>query len=209
MSACTPMPLVFGIAAPLLRANIDTDIIIPSREIRSTTKQGLKDGLFAGWRYTDIDARTPNPDFVLNQPRYAGAKIILGGPNFGCGSSREHAAWALHEYGVRAVIAPSFNAIFYGNCIRNSLAPVTLSEADIAAIAAEIESAAAPTLEIDLVRSEIRTPSGARFAFAMPDEPRDMLVNGFDAIDLTLTHNQAISAQRARDEAARPWVYAR
>ncbi|HRE42573.1 MAG TPA: 3-isopropylmalate dehydratase small subunit [Terricaulis sp.] len=209
MSVRTPMPLVSGVAAPLVRANIDTDIIIPSREIRSTTKQGLKDGLFAGWRYTDIDARAANPDFVLNQPRYAEAKIILGGPNFGCGSSREHAVWALHEYGVRAVIAPSFNAIFYGNCIRNSLAPVTLSEEDIATIAAEVESADAPALEIDLVQSEIRTPSGARFGFTMPDEPREMLVNGFDAIDLTLTHDEAINAHRARDAAARPWVYAR
>src|SRR5690606_18408781 len=136
MSTRTPMPLVAGIAAPLLRANIDTDIIIPSREIRTTTKQGLADGLFAGWPYPDIDARVPNPDFVLNQARYAGATILLGGPNFGCGSSREHAVWALHEFGVRAVIAPSFNAIFYGNCIRNSLAPATLSEEEIATIAA-------------------------------------------------------------------------
>jgi len=209
MSARTPMPLVAGVAAPLVRANIDTDIIIPSREIRTTTKQGLADGLFAGWRYTDIDARAPNPDFVLNQPRYAGAAIILGGANFGCGSSREHAVWALHEFGVRAIVAPSFNAIFYGNCIRNSVAPVTLADSDIESIARATEKAERPWVEVDLVQSEIRTPDGARFSFTMPDEPREMLVNGFDAIDLTLTHDEAIRAHRVRDEQQRPWLYAR
>src|SRR5690606_34280923 len=113
------------------------------------------------------------------------------------------------EFGVRAIVAPSFNAIFYGNCIRNSVAPVTLSEVEIADIAHKLDSSGQPWLEVDLVHSEIRAPDSARFAFAMPDEPREMLVNGFDAIDLTLTHDSAISAHRARDEALRPWVYAR
>lgn len=209
MSERTPMPVITGVAAPLVRANIDTDIIIPSREIRSTGKHGLKDGLFAGWRYLNADARVTNPDFVLNQTRYAGAKIILGGENFGCGSSREHAVWALFEYGVRAIIAPSFNAIFFGNCIRNGLAPVRLSESTIKVIVGELEAAADPLLEVDLVQSKIRTPGGARFDFVMPQEPREMLIHGYDAIDLTLMHDAAIASHRARDRAARPWVYER
>ncbi len=206
MSARTPMPVVAGVAAPLLRANIDTDVIIPSREIRTTTKQGLADGMFAGWRYTDIDARAPNPDFVLNQTRYAGATILLAGPNFGCGSSREHAVWAMHEYGFRAVIAPSFNAIFYGNCIRNSIAPIVLGEAEILALSEHME-ASGPRLEIDLCTGTIRCADGAEFAFTMPDEPRQMLINGYDAIDLTLLHDAEITAQRERAERERPWIF--
>lgn len=206
MSARTPMPVVAGVAAPLLHANIDTDVIIPSREIRTTTKQGLADGMFAGWRYTDVDARTPNPEFVLNQPRYASASILLAGANFGCGSSREHAVWALHEYGFRAVIAPSFNAIFHGNCIRNGVAPIVLSEAALLALNERLE-ASGPHLEIDLRAGTIRCADGAMFSFTMPDEPREMLINGYDAIDLTLMYDADITAQRQRAQRERPWVF--
>jgi 3-isopropylmalate/(R)-2-methylmalate dehydratase small subunit len=127
-----PVRLLTAVAAPLLRANIDTDTIIPSREMKSVAKTGLAAGLFAGWRYTAIGGREPNPEFVLNQPAYAGTRILLGGENFGCGSSREHAVWALHEYGIRAVIAPSFAPIFFGNCVRNGIVPVVLPAAQIA-----------------------------------------------------------------------------
>src|SRR5690606_21264670 len=196
-SKVEPLVRLTAVAAPLIRPNVDTDAIIPSREMKAVSKTGLAEGLFAGWRYLTPGGRDANPDFVLNQPQYAGVKILLGGENFGCGSSREHAVWALHEFGFRAIIAPSFNAIFYGNCIRNSVAPVTLSEVEIADIAHKLDSSGQPWLEVDLVHSEIRAPDSAPFAFAMPDEPREMLVNGFDAVDLTLTHDSAISAHRA------------
>ena len=116
-----------GVAAPLLRSNVDTDAIIPSREMGRVSKRGLSIGLFANWRYADPRARIPNPEFVLNQPAYAGASILLGGDNFGCGSSREHAVWALAEFGIRAILAPSFGAIFQKNCIANGLLPARLS----------------------------------------------------------------------------------
>ncbi len=124
-----------GVAAPLLRSNVDTDAIIPSREMKRVSKEGLGEGLFAGWRYLDVAAREHNPEFILNQPGYEGASILLSGPNFGCGSSREHAVWALREFGFRAVIAPGFGAIFASNCLRNGILPLVLGEAQIAAIA--------------------------------------------------------------------------
>ena len=124
-----------AVAAPLLRANVDTDAIIPSREMKSVSKTGLAAGLFAGWRYTQIGGREPDPDFVLNQPDYAGAQVLLAGENFGCGSSREHAAWALLEFGIRAIVAPSFSPIFRMNCVRNGMLPVCLPAATIAALA--------------------------------------------------------------------------
>ena len=117
-----------AVAAPLLYVNIDTDAIIPSREMRSGKKTGLAAGLFAGWRYTQIGSRDPNPQFVLNRPEYIDARILLAGENFGCGSSREHAVWALREYGFRALIAPSFSPIFYNNCVRNGIVPIRLAE---------------------------------------------------------------------------------
>jgi 3-isopropylmalate/(R)-2-methylmalate dehydratase small subunit len=128
-----------AVAAPLVRANVDTDAIIPSREMKTVSKTGLADGLFAGWRYTEIGGREPNPEFVLNRPGYAGTKILLGGENFGCGSSREHAVWALHEYGIRAVVAPSFAPIFAANCVRNGLVPARVSLEQVRALAASVE----------------------------------------------------------------------
>ena len=128
-SGMTPFTTLTSIAVPLMRDNIDTDAIIPSREMKTVGKTGLADGLFAGWRYTEVGGRAPEPGFVLNDPAYAGAAILLGGANFGCGSRREHAAWALAEYGFRAVIAPSFNPIFRGNCVRNGIVPIELDAA--------------------------------------------------------------------------------
>jgi len=118
-----PFTRLTAVAVPLIRDNTDTDAIIPSREMKTVSKVGLSDGLFAGWRYREIGGRDPDPTFVLNDPAYAGAQILLGGDNFGCGSSREHAVWALAEYGFRAVLAPSFSPIFAANCVRNGLAP--------------------------------------------------------------------------------------
>jgi 3-isopropylmalate/(R)-2-methylmalate dehydratase small subunit len=196
MTAFPPVPLVKGIAAPLLRANIDTDAIIPSREIKGVGKTGLANGLFAGWRYTHD--RTPDPAFVLNDPRYVDATILLGGENFGCGSSREHAVWALHEWGIRAVIAPSFAPIFAGNCVRNGIVPVVLPAEQIARLGG--------TITIDLHAQTVSAPDG-RFPFPIDPEAKAMLAEGLDAIDLTLRHGDAIAGFLAADKARRPWIY--
>ena len=193
-----PQPLT-GIAAPILRDNIDTDTIIPSREMRSTGRTGLAQGLFAPWRYTDVDARTPDPAFALNDPRYAGSPIIAGGANFGCGSSREHAVWALAEHGIRAIIAPGFAPIFHANAVRNFLLPVTL-ERDA------VEQLAGQTVTIDLVGQRVEV-DGESFEFAIDAEAKRMLAEGLDAIDLTLTQDEAIAAWTRQDRGKRPWVY--
>lgn len=203
-----PFDVLTAVAAPLIRANVDTDAIIPSREMKSVSKQGLADGLFAGWRYTTIGGREPDPAFVLNQPAYAGARVLLSGENFGCGSSREHAVWALLEYGIRAVIAPSFAPIFHGNCVRNGILPVRLDAGSIARLAAAV----APDpqqrrLTVDLVGQRVTGPDGLEFGFEIEPEEREMLLEGLDAIDLTLKHRDAIEAFRARDRGQRPWIY--
>ena len=200
MTAFTPVRRLVGIAAPLVRDSIDTDAIIPSREIRSVGKTGRADGLFAAWRYLP-GTREPDPDFVLNQPAYATATILLGGSNFGCGSSREHAVWALAEYGVRAIVAPSFAPIFRGNCVRNGILPIVLDRADIATLA----SASTP-VAIDLAEQTI-VQGDARSTFAIDGQAKAMLLGGLDAIDLTLVQADAIAAFQARDRTARPWIY--
>ncbi len=189
-----PQPLVSR-AAPLIVDNVDTDIIIPSREIRSTGRTGLADGLFAPWRYTDADARIENPDFTLNRPEFRSARILLGGANFGCGSSREHAVWALAEWGIRCVVAEGFAPIFHGNCVRNGVLPVILPRPAIEALSGR-------EITVDLAAATIDGQ-----AFAIDPEAKQMLREGLDAIDLTLTQGAAIDAWTAADRAARPWVY--
>jgi len=197
-----------AVAAPLLRANVDTDAIIPSREMKSVSKAGLAAGLFAGWRYTQIGGREPDPDFVLNQPAYADAQVLLAGENFGCGSSREHAVWALLEYGFRAILAPSFSPIFQMNCVRNGIVPVCLPDATIAALAESVAIAPqARRVTVDLVRQVVSGPDGAEHAFAIDTESREMLLEGLDAIDLTLKQRGAIEAFTDSDRALRPWIY--
>jgi 3-isopropylmalate/(R)-2-methylmalate dehydratase small subunit len=197
-----------GVAAALLRPNIDTDAIIPSREMKTVGKSGLADGLFAGWRYRDAATREPEPSFVLNQPAQRGSSIVLAGANFGCGSSREHAVWALKEYGIRAVLAPSFGAIFAGNCVRNGLLPVVLPMAQVQALAAAV--AADPQrrrLCVDLERCEVVDPDGRVHAFEIAPSQREMLLKGLDPIGLTLQSSAAIAAFQVRDRQARPWIY--
>ncbi|MDT7836929.1 3-isopropylmalate dehydratase small subunit [Aquabacterium sp. OR-4] len=197
-----------GVAAALLRPNIDTDAIIPSREMTSVGKTGLADGLFAVWRYLDAAARVPDPQFVLNRPAQRGSSVLLGGENFGCGSSREHAVWALKEYGVRAVVAPSFGAIFAANCVRNGLAPVLLPAAQVQALAEVV--AADPKyhqLTVDLLHQRLSVVDGPQFRFSMPDEQRQALVSGLDPIGQTLQLGERIAAFEARDRALRPWAY--
>ena len=193
-----PFTIVRSLGIPLLRDNIDTDAIIPSREMKTVSKEGLADGLFANWRYADVDARTPNSAFVLNDPYYSEACILLGGANFGCGSSREHAAWALAEYGIRAIVAEQFNPIFFGNCLRNGILPVTLDAAPWGGVEGEIT--------VDL---EARTIAGGGMIqhFVIAEEARKMLLEGLDPIDLTLLDEALISAFDARDRKCRAWAY--
>jgi 3-isopropylmalate/(R)-2-methylmalate dehydratase small subunit len=203
-----PFDVLTAVAAPLIRANVDTDAIIPSREMKSVSKLGLADGLFAGWRYTTIGGRDPDPGFVLNQPAYAGTQILLSGENFGCGSSREHAAWALLEYGIRAVVAPSFAPIFHGNCVRNGILPVRLDAASVARLAAAVApDPQGRPLTVDLLQRRVTGPDGLEFGFEIDREEREVLLEGLDAIDLTLKHRDAIAAFHARDREQRPWIY--
>jgi 3-isopropylmalate/(R)-2-methylmalate dehydratase small subunit len=202
--------------APLMRPNIDTDAIIPSREMKRVSREGLGDGLFAGWRYVSGSGREPNPDFVLNDPAFTGASILAAGRNFGCGSSREHAVWALREYGFRVLIAPSFGAIFERNCYNNGLLPVTLAQEHIEALLAVCApDPGSRRLSVDLERRSLvvtsTTDSQARplfeDSFHTPEQQRQMLLEGLDPIDVTLQHAVLIESWEGRDRAQRPWVY--
>ncbi|MEO0440184.1 MAG: 3-isopropylmalate dehydratase small subunit [Pseudomonadota bacterium] len=197
-----PFTTLTSLPMPLIRDNIDTDQIIPSREMKSTGKTGLADGLFAGWRYTAIGGREPDPAFVLNDPNYADSRIILGGENFGCGSSREHAVWALAEYGFRAVIAPSFAPIFAGNCVRNGILPAVLDAEHVAAIAASGQP-----VTISLSDQTIAIDGANNWPFPLEAEAKAMLLEGLDAIDLSLKMADEISTWQEADRTARPWIY--
>ena len=197
-----------GIAVPLLQPNIDTDAIIPSREMKAVSKLGLGEGLFAGWRYRTPGSREPNPDFVLNHGAYRGCSILLGGENFGCGSSREHAVWALGEYGIRAVIAASFGSIFFGNCINNGLLPVQLPQSSIDALANHIQANPQRNrVTIDLEHLSVSAGDTLQFDFELEDGPRQMLLQGLDPIDQTLLMRERISGFESEDRRRRPWAY--
>ena len=194
-----------GVAAPLLRDNVDTDAIIPSRELRAS-KRGLGAGLFANWRYADVGRRLPNPQFVLNRQAYAGASILLAGVNFGCGSSREHAAWALGDFGIRALLAPSFGAIFRKNCIANSMLAGTMAADDVAALAGWVEAAPQENQPaIDLAAGTVRARN-AEFAFEVDAASRQRLLRGMDAIAYTLDAAARIDAFEQARFAACPWA---
>ncbi|HSD44439.1 MAG TPA: 3-isopropylmalate dehydratase small subunit [Burkholderiales bacterium] len=194
-----------ALAAPLLRPNVDTDVIIPSREITSPSREGFGEKLFASWRYLEPDRR-PNPDFVLNRVPFDRAQILIAGENFGCGSSREMAVWAIRQFGFRCVIAPSFGAIFQANCYRNGVLPVVLTKADVEALGREAE-AGALELEVDLEACTVAAPGDRVLAFAVGRPEREMLLAGLDAIGLTLKRRDEIAAFQARDRAARPWIW--
>jgi len=204
----TPFTRHVGVAVPLIRSNIDTDAIIPSREMKGVGKTGLADGLFAGWRYTTVGGRTADPQFVLNDPAYAGASILLSGENFGCGSSREHAVWALAEYGFRAIIAVSFSPIFANNCVRNGLLPAAAPAEFIGHLAARVQGdPQGRRITIDLDDQTITAPDQTTFRFDIASEAKAMLIEGLDAIGLTLTLADQIRAFRDQDRAVRPWAY--
>lgn len=202
-----PFTMLTAVAVPLLRDNVDTDTIIPSREIRSVSKKGLAEGLFAGWRYRAIGARDPDPSFVLNDPASAHARILVTGANFGCGSSREHAVWALLEFGFRAIIASSFNPIFRGNCLANGVVPVVLEQDAITEIAGAFECGSSSVLTVDLINLEVRTGQNGCWSFTMEPEARQMLLGGLDPIQQTLKLEAQIHAFRKADARLRPWIY--
>lgn len=202
-----------GLVAPLDRENVDTDAIIPKQFLKSIKRTGFGPNLFDEWRYLDVgqpgqdNSRRPlNPDFVLNQPRYQGASILLARNNFGCGSSREHAPWALTQYGFRAVIAPSFADIFFNNCYKNGLLPVVLPESQVDQLFNETNGFNGYQLTIDLDRQVVVTPSGAGFEFDIAPFRKYCMLNGFDDIGLTLRHADKIKAYEAERMAKMPWL---
>ena len=197
-----------AIAAPIMRINIDTDVIIPSREMKRVSKEGLSEGMFANWRYTEPGGREENPDFVLNQAPYRQAQILLSGDNFGCGSSREHAVWALAEWGIRAIITPKFGNIFYGNCVRNGILPVVLPNDVVEDIAAQVEADPAKnTVKVDLTNCTVIAPDGSTHSFEIAPADQEMLLEGLDAIAVTMRRDDEILAFQGRDRLQRPWIY--
>ena len=197
-----------GIAAPLMQINIDTDAIIPSREMKSVSKKGLEDGLFAEWRYLSLTTRKENPEFVLNQDPYRSASLLLTGENFGCGSSREHAAWALYQWGIRVIVAPSFGSIFYNNCIQNGILPVVLEPEKIKELQTFVElNPAVNQLTVDLRATSISAGSNIRYPFAIEPSDQQNLLQGLDAIGSTLKMMSSIEAFEENDNHRRPWVY--
>jgi len=204
-----PFTTFAAVAAPLMRDNVDTDAIIPSREIRQVSKSGLADGLFAGWRYLSIGERDPDPDFMLNDPALRNAGILVAGENFGCGSSREHAVWALAEYGFRTVVAPSFNPIFRGNCLANGVLPIILGRPTIDSIARRIVEMPGARLLVDLEKQKLcDEASGECWKFDIEAEDKRALLLGLDPISQTLMQIDTLTAFRVQDEQDRPWAYA-
>jgi 3-isopropylmalate/(R)-2-methylmalate dehydratase small subunit len=202
-----------GIAAPMDRENVDTDAIIPKQFLKSIRKTGFGPNLFDEWRYLDHGepgqdpaSRKPNPDFVLNQPRYKGASVLLARKNFGCGSSREHAPWALDQYGFRAIIAPSYADIFFNNSFKNGLLPIVLSELQVSQLFDELYAFPGYSLTIDLDRQVVIKPDGAEIAFDVQPFRKYCLLNGFDDIGLTLRHSDKIKAFEAQRLAQKPWL---
>ncbi len=182
-----------GIVAPLEALNVDTDQIIPKQFLKRIERTGYEDMLFYDWRYLD-DGKTPNPDFEMNAPRYQGASILLTKDNFGCGSSREHAPWALHDYGFRCILAPSYADIFYNNCFNNGMLPITLPIETIEQLFAEVRAQEGYRLTVDLEQQTIEKPDGGKIAFDLHPFLRERLLNGWDQIGLTLRFEDKIAA---------------
>ncbi len=202
-----------GLVAPMDRENVDTDAIIPKQFLKSIKKTGFGENLFDAWRYLDAGfpgqdptSRKPNPDFVLNQPRYKSASILLARKNFGCGSSREHAPWALDQYGFRAIIAPSYADIFFNNSFKNGLLPIVLSEAQVAALFDEALAFVGYQLTVDLARQVVVKPQGEELPFEIQPFRKYCLLNGFDDIGLTLRHADKIKTFEAERLATKPWL---
>jgi 3-isopropylmalate/(R)-2-methylmalate dehydratase small subunit len=203
-----------GLVAPLDRANVDTDAIIPKQFLKSIKRTGFGQNLFDEWRYldhgepgTDSSRRTPNPDFILNQPRYLGAEILLARANFGCGSSREHAPWALQDYGFKVIIAPGFADIFFNNCFKIGLLAVVLDSDIVDKLFQEVDAAEGYRLLVDLEAQSVQTPGGKSFCFEIDPFRKYSLLNGLDEIGLTMQHAEQIAAFEARHAASQPWLF--
>lgn len=204
----TPFRHHRGVAAALPVDNVDTDQIIPSREMKTVSREGLGEGLFAGWRYTVPGGREPVADFVLNLPVQAGTSILISGSNFGCGSSREHAVWALTDYGVRAIIAKSFGDIFHGNCMRNGILPVALPADEVDHLLA-LTGGAEVVIDLEAQTVTADALPGWTGRFEIGPYAKRLLLEGLDPIGLTLLQQPAISAFQLADAGERPWVYSR
>ncbi|MBE3560302.1 MAG: 3-isopropylmalate dehydratase small subunit [Ktedonobacteraceae bacterium] len=194
-----------GLVVPLDRTNVNTDEITPARFLKTIKRTGFANALFANWRFNDDG--TPNPEFVLNFPRYQGASILLAGDNFGCGSSREHAPWAIREYGFRCLIAPSFADIFYNNCFNNGILPVTLDEFVVQRLFQEVEACEGYTLTVDLASQTITKPSGEVLRFEIDPFKKNALLKGLDNIGWTLSHSDEITAYEERRRREAPWLF--
>jgi 3-isopropylmalate/(R)-2-methylmalate dehydratase small subunit len=202
-----------GLVAPMDRANVDTDAIIPKQFLKSIQRSGFGPNLFDEWRYLDHGepgqdpaSRKPNPDFVLNQPRYKGASVLIARSNFGCGSSREHAPWALEQYGFRTIIAPSFADIFFNNCFKNGVLPIVLPEVQVVTLFDEVFAFPGYQLTVDLERQVVIKADGAELPFEVQAFRKFCLLNGFDDIGLTLRHADKIKAYEAERLATKPWL---
>ncbi|MBH0192825.1 MAG: 3-isopropylmalate dehydratase small subunit [Nitrospira sp.] len=195
-----------GLVAPLDRVNVDTDQIIPKQFLKTIKRTGLRDGLFFDWRKRKDGS--PDPDFFLNQARYQGATILLTRDNFGCGSSREHAPWALLDQGFRCVIAPSFADIFYNNCFQNGILPVVLKGDEVLSLLSEAAGTMGYTLTVDLGQQTVTTPRGTAYRFEIDPFRKDCLYRGLDSIGLTLQHEAAITAYEQGRKAEAPWLFA-
>lgn len=203
-----------GVVAPLEQTNIDTDAIIPKQFLKSIHRTGFGDNLFDSWRYLDegqpgqdCSQRPENPDFVLNQAPYRQASILLAGRNFGCGSSREHAPWALKDFGIRTLIAPSYADIFYSNCFKNGILPVILPEETVERLFVEVKADPGCTMSVDLPAQTVTAPSGETIGFEVDGFRKHMLVEGLDEIGLTLQHEDAIRAYEERRRKEAPWLF--
>lgn len=203
-----------GVVVPLDRANVDTDAIIPKQFLKSIKRAGFGPNAFDEWRYLDHgepgmdnSKRPLNPDFALNQPRYQGASVLLARENFGCGSSREHAPWALLDFGFRAIIAPSFADIFFNNCFKNGILPITLSAEIVDSLFKEVEPSLGYQLAVDLEAQTVTTPSGQSYSFEVDAFRKHCLLNGLDDIGLTLQHVSEIKTFEAKHKATQPWLF--
>ena len=210
----TPFTRLVSLVAPMDRANVDTDAIIPKQFMKSIRRTGFGPNLFDEWRYLDRgepgqdpEQRRRNPDFVLNQPRYAGAKILLTRENFGCGSSREHAPWALRDYGFRCLIAPSFADIFHGNCLKNGILPIILDATDIDRLFTAVASTPGFELVVDLGTQVLTLPDRSGISFSIDAERKRRMLEGLDDIFLTLQQAEHIRAYEARRRLEEPWLF--
>ena len=202
-----PFTQMNGLVMPLDRPNVDTDMIIPARFLKSIKRTGFADALFANLRYMP-DGVTPNPDFVLNEPRYKGASVLLARENFGCGSSREHAPWALQQYGFKCLISSGFADIFYNNCFNNGILPVILSPEEVEELFQEVDSEPGFRLRVDLKEQTITAPGGRVFKFELDPFKKESLLQGLDNIGLTLSHTDLIDEYEQRHKKEAPWLFA-